>query len=216
MSELSDFFAERKQEVDAFILFLEKIDQEPNYQIEIKILKSQAILMLYNLIEGTVNKGIEFIFDTINDDNLNHDEASQKIRIMWLRYFKLHLDDDGQHVERLSSIDDFINQNINIDISIFRAINPSYFKGGSLDSRAIINILKKFSIELDSSEHKLKEIKKERNFLAHGEKSFTDIGQGKTLSDIRSTEMKVSEFLKQYIFEIEKYINDENYKKLVG
>jgi hypothetical protein len=211
MSELSDFFAERKQEVDAFILFLERIDQEPNYQNEIKILKSQAILMLYNLIEGTVNKGIETIFDTINDNNLSHDEASQKIRIMWLRYFKLHLD-DGQHVERLSSIDDFINKNINIDISKFREINPRYFKGGSLDSRAIINILKKFSIELDSSEYKLKEIKTERNFLAHGEKSFTEVGQEKTVSDVKVTSSKVIDFLDRYVSKIETYINNEAYK----
>lgn len=131
---------------------------------------------------------------------------------MWLRYFKLHLDDDGQHVERLSSIDDFINQNINIDISKFREINPSYFKAGSLDSLAIINILKKFSIELDSSEYKLEEIKKERNFLAHGEKSFTEVGQGKTVPDVKSTALKVIHFLDCYVSEIETYINDQSYK----
>lgn len=212
MSELREYFKVRRNEIVLFIRFLEQIEQEPSYQDEIKILKSQTILMLYNLIEGTVNKGIETIFNTINDDNLSHNEASEQIRIMWLRYFKLHLDDGGQHVDSLSSIDNFINQNINIDISQFREKNPSYFKGGSLDSREIIKILKKFSIELNSSEYKLKEIRKERNFLAHGEKSFTEIGQGKTLSDIQGTGIKVSKFLKQYVFEIENYINNENYK----
>jgi len=212
MSELREYFKERRKEIVIFIRFLEAIEEEPSYQDEFKILKSQTILMLYNLIEGTVNKGIETIFNTINDDNLNHDEASEQIRIMWLRYFKLHLDDGGQHVDRLSSVDKFINLQIHINIAKFRKTNPSYFKGGSLDSAAIKSILKKFTIEFDAPEYKLQEIKDERNFLAHGEKSFTEIGQGKTLSDIQGTGMKVSKFLKQYVFEIENYINDENYK----
>ncbi len=54
MSDLQDFFDERKQEVDTFIQFIEQIEELPVYSDEIKILKSQAILMLYNLIEGTV------------------------------------------------------------------------------------------------------------------------------------------------------------------
>lgn len=207
-----EYFEERRKELTIFIRFLEDIEQETDYHDEIKILKSQAILMLYNLIEGTVNKGIEYIFNTINDGKLSHDKASQQIRIIWLRYFELHLDDGGQHQDRLSSFDNFIRREININIVKFREVNPSYFKGGSLDSRAITNILKKFSIEFNFTEYKLEEIKKERNFLAHGEKSFTEVGQEKTVLDVKNTAEKVIIFIDFYVHEIETYISNQSYK----
>lgn len=212
MSDLQDFFNERKQEIESFIQFVEHIENQQNYSDEIKVLKSQSIIMLYNLIEGTVNKGIEHIFNTVSDQNLNHDQVSQQIRIIWLRYFKLHLSDDGHHSERLCSLDEFINENIRIDIAKFREVNSSYFKGGSLDALAIKNILKKFSIAFDYSEYKLREVKEERNHLAHGEKSFTEIGQGKTLADVKSSTEKVVAFLNRYVTEIEQYITDQSYK----
>jgi len=216
MSDLQDFFDERKQEVDTFIQFIGRVEEQSIYTEEIKILKSQAILMLYNLIEGTVNKGIETIFNKVSDKELSHHEASHQICIIWLRYFKLHLGDDGQHDNRLSSVNKFINESIDIDITTFREKNSSYFKGGSLDSGAIKEILKKFSIEFNHSEYKLKEIKKERNFLAHGEKSFTEIGQSKTVEEVKETMSKVIEFLSLYVAEIEKYLNEELYRSTIG
>jgi len=212
MSDLQVFFNERKQEVNTFIKFIKIIEEEPTYSSEIKILKSQAILMLYNLIEGTVNKGISSIFDKINDNSLKHDETSEQIRIMWFRYFKLHLDDQGGHLQSLSSIDSFISTHVNIDINQFRENNPSYFKAGTLDSGAIKIILKKFAIDFNSSEYKLQEIKKERNSLAHGEKSFTEIGHEKSVRDVRVTRVKVIKFLKLYVTEIEQYISNQSYK----
>lgn len=212
MSDFKEYFKERRKEVVIFVRFIEKIDRDPVYNTEIKILRSQAILMLYNLIEGVINKGIEHIFNTISDNYLKHNDASQQIRIMWLRYFKLHLDDRGQNLERLSSVNNFVNDYIDIDMAEFREINPSYFKGGSLDSRAIKKILKKFAIEFEFFEYKLQEIKNERNFLAHGEKSFIEIGQAKTVLDMNKSAAKVIRFLKRYVVEIEKYVTDESYK----
>lgn len=212
MSYLQDFFDERKQEVDVFIQFVEKIEEEAVYVDEIKILKSQLILMLYNLIEGTVNKGISCIFDEVNDCSLKQEETSEQIRIMWLRYFKLHSDDEGQHTKSLSCISSFIDKNVTIDIDIFRKKNPSFLKGGSLDSLAIQDILKKFSIVFKPSEYKLQEVKNERNHLAHGEKSFTEIGQEKSIADVKESKIKVIDYLEKYVIEVEKYIDDGLYK----
>jgi len=211
MSDLKDFFNERKQEVEVFIQFIEKIEQEATYADEIKILKSQAVLMLYNLIEGTVNKGISCIFDEINDSSLKQEETCEQIRIMWLRYFKLHCDDNGNNQKTLSCINSFIDKKVDIDIGKFRENNPSYLKGGSLDSRAIKEILKKFSIEFSTFEYKLKEVKKERNHLAHGEKSFTEIGQNKSILDVKESKEKVVTFLALYVTEIDQYIDDKLY-----
>ncbi|MBL1244320.1 MAG: hypothetical protein COA39_008020 [Sulfurimonas sp.] len=100
MSPLESFYNERKLEIEQFILLLHKLDNIDEYSNEMSILKSQAILMMYNLIEGTVNRGLEYIFDKINDANLKHNQVSKDIMIMWFKYFKLDLDDEGQHKDQ--------------------------------------------------------------------------------------------------------------------
>jgi len=212
MSELRDFFETRKEEVKQFFVFLDKINNDTNYSSDMTILKSQAILMIYNLIEGSVNKGIEYIFDKIADNELRHNEISNDIRVMWFRYFNLHTDDNGQNKQSLEQIDKFINEIVNIEISQFRKINKSYFSSGTLDSQAIKDILKKFSINFNISEYKLREIKTNRNFLAHGEKSFTEVSQEKTLSDLVELKDKTIEYLEQYINAIEEYVDNQRYK----
>jgi len=212
MSELREFFEERQDEVEKFFTFLEQIESDETYSNNILILKSQAILMLYNLIEGTVNSGIEYIFDTIGDERLKHNEISNEIRVMWLRYLKLHLDNDGQSVKTLENIDKFINNRVEIDIKEFREINGSYFSSGTLDSGAIKKILKKFAIECNFFEYKLKEIKKDRNFLAHGEKSFSEVSRDKQVSTLVTLKDTTSNFLNEYINVIEEYVREERYK----
>lgn len=213
MSELREFFEERQDEVEKFFTFLEQIESDKTYSDNILILKSQAILMLYNLIEGTVNNGIEHIFDTIGDERLKHNEISNEIRVMWLRYLKLHLDNDGQSIKTLKNIDKFTNDKVEIDIEEFRKINKSYFSSGTLDSRAVKQILKKFAIECNFFEHKLKEIKKDRNFLAHGEKSFSEVSRDKQVSTLVTLKDSTVNFLNEYINVIEEYVNQKKYKQ---
>ena len=212
MSDLRYFFDERKDEVEQFFIFLEKIEEDNTYSSDMAILKSQAILMLYNLIEGSVNRGIEYIFDSVADCHLQHNELSTDIRVMWFRYFDLHSDDSGRSRESLVELDKFINDIVEINLSQFRKYNKSYFSSGTLDSGAIKKILKKFSIECSFSEHQLQTVKKDRNFLAHGEKSFTEVSQQEALSDIKIKKDKIVVYLNRYVAVIEEYVENERYK----
>ena len=88
MSELELFFEERKAELtksNDFMIYIKTLVDEAvekpeqtspllieHFKEQLPVLKSQKILMLYNLIEGTVNKAISSIFDQVNDSNLNH------------------------------------------------------------------------------------------------------------------------------------------------
>jgi len=214
MSELREFYNERKNEVEQFCIFLNKIEDDTTYSSDMSILKSQALIMIYNLIEGSINKGIEYIFDSITDCNLKHHELSDDIRVMWLRYFNLHLDDKGQNKKSLENLDKFVNDIVEINLENFRKSNKSYFSSGTLDSNAIKKILKKFSIDCNFSEYQLQIIKNDRNFLAHGEKSFTEVSQTKSTSDIDNMKNKIIDYLDKYILLIEEYVNNEKYKKL--
>jgi len=213
MSELREFYNERKNEVEQFCIFLNKIEDDITYSSNMSILKSQAIIIIYNLIEGSVNKGIEYIFDSIADSSLKNHELSEDIRVMWLRYFKLHLDDNGQNKQSLENLDKFVNNVVEINLTSFRENNKSYFSSGNLNSDAIKKILKKFSIKSPFPEYQLQIVKTDRNFLAHGEKSFTEVSQTKSTSDIDNMKNKTIDYLDKYILRIEDYVNNEKYKK---
>jgi len=225
MLEIETFFEERQTELIKYAAFLRKLERKINkaqnsseialikpLKDQLPVFKSQAILMSYNLIEGTINKAISQIFDTISDANLKHDELSNHLQKIWLKYLTLNTNDDGKHEDRIIAINQFVSDSVELELREFRKKNKSYFGSGSLDSKRISAIFSKFSIQLTATEFKLQEIKIDRNFLAHGEKSFTEVGQGKSVSDIAINCRKVIEYLKKVIEQIKAYVVAESFK----
>lgn len=234
MSDLKIFFDERKNEVQDYFMFLElfQIDNsttkivtiDENRSMKItdnlqKIFKSQSILMLYNLIEGTVNKGIEFIFDKINDKALGYTDVNEKIKIIWYKHHipkmkNIEIDNLEHPNEVIKFIENKYLTTIELNLDEFRQKNPSYFSAGSLDSNKIKNsILKdRFDITMNKSEYILKEVRNKRNKLAHGEDSFVNCMTSTSFSEISNWKDKTILFLEEYINSIENYINNEDYK----
>jgi hypothetical protein len=225
MLEIETFFDERQTELIKYAAFLRKLERKINkaqnsseialikpLKDQLPVFKSQAILMSYNLIEGTINKAISQIFDKVSEANLKHNELSQHLQKIWLKHLTLNINDNGQHIDRIVAIDQFISSTVDIELGEFRKKNKSYFGAGSLDSKRISDIFDKFSIPLIFEEFKLQEIKRDRNFLAHGEKSFTEVGQGKTVSEIAINCRKVIEYLRKIIEQVKAYVVAESFK----
>lgn len=61
---------------------------------------------------------------------------------------------------------------------------------------------------------KLLIIKRNRNILAHGEKSFSELGRIYSQQDINKYYKECNEFLNEYILNLETYIREKKYKKL--
>ncbi|MFA5454954.1 MAG: MAE_28990/MAE_18760 family HEPN-like nuclease [Sulfurimonas sp.] len=234
MSDLRMFFEERKKEIDNYFMFLElfQIDTgttkvltiDDNRSMKIndnlqKNFKSQCILMLYNLVEGTVNKGIEFIFGKINDDALSYLNVNEKIKIIWYKHHvpkmkKIEIDNLEHPVEVIKFIENKYLTTIELNLDEFRQKNASYFSAGSLDSSVIRDdILKKrFDITMNQSEYVLREIKMKRNNLAHGEDSFVNCMNLTSFTEILAWKDKTFLFLDEYINTIENYVNNKSYK----
>jgi hypothetical protein len=52
----------------------------------LKILKANALLMIYNLIESTVLNGIEEIYDKIKDNGETYSTVRKEIQDIWFSY----------------------------------------------------------------------------------------------------------------------------------
>ena len=231
---IKEEFENRVKEIDSFYEILRMIELESPkisaYDIESKedkvlvinsdkidTLRSTSYLLLYNLIESTVYNSIISVFDEIKDNRLRYHEVIEDVQKYWLSNQYKH-DDKKKKDTIVESIMKITNQIF--DNTIELASNEINY-GGSLDARTIFENAKSMRINVDGvrriyDKHThgqtLVDIKQKRNWLAHGEKSFIEVGSTTTLSQLLNAKDYVYSFIRAYIASVEEYITNQDYK----
>ena len=221
MIAVKNDFNRRKQEINLYFNFLEKIlthdyitwsstDRE-RVSIDFRgIVKANIFLMLYNLAESSISGAIEQIHLSIkNDTTVSFDNIKDGIKTKLIKYLK-----------NKKSAEKFILEvnNISFDI-ITSCFDKKTVFSGNTDREEIIKLARHYGFSFDSDYSKTKHgeklltIKNHRNELAHGDVSFQEIGKEYTLSDIEEYKNEVIAYLEQIILNIELYINNKEYKK---
>lgn len=203
-----------------------KIEDESVVETELQIntskvdtLRSTTYLLLYNLIESTVYNSVISVFDEISDKGLKYFDIVEDVQKYWLNNLYKH--DDKKKKETI------IETIMNVAIQIFNdtivlASNEINY-GGSLDAKMIFATAKSMRIDVgnvrriyDENKHgqTLKEIKQKRNWLAHGEKSFIEVGSTSSFGQLEEAKSNVFDFLSEFISAVESYIASQQYKKI--
>ncbi len=215
-------FHSRVQEVNQYFVFLEGLIQETtklavmedNGEQKItaidsdlgRTLKANAFLLLYNLIESTMRGAIEAIFDEISSKKVSFDSVRIEIKKIVIHNFK-NRSPDNIH----SKIKD-----ISLDI-ITAGFNSRELFSGNVDREEITNTARKygFSFHTDYSKTKHGEnlyiVMKNRNDLAHGNKSFPEVGGETSINDILKIKEEVIEYLQQILQNIQDYLDKQEY-----
>ncbi|PCI29086.1 MAG: hypothetical protein COB67_04940 [SAR324 cluster bacterium] len=219
------YFEERIDEVNEFFKYLEIlsdrktkiIQSDKKVHIEgdfLAILKSNGILLLYNLIESTVRFLIENIFHDISIRQCHFDELNS--------VFKEAIFKNLKDISPENSIKRLLN--VSFDI-IQLGCNPKKDFSGNIDIRKIKEIGKKYgiifrfqSLEADpnfSSEFKqnLQTVKIKRNDLSHGNLTFIECGKGTSLEKLNQYRQSTESSLRSLFGEIENYICEQGYLK---
>ena len=187
---------------------------------KIKILTANSYLLIYNLVESTIYNSIVSIFDAITDNGVKYFEMIEEVQKYWLNNLYKH--DVNKKKETI--IDTFMNIAVQIfDNTISLASNEINY-GGSLDAQTIFETAKSMKIEIanvhrmyDKNLHGsiLVDVKKKRNWLAHGEKTFSEVGNNVSYIEIETAKNAVIIFLEEYINSVEAYINKQKYKAAI-
>lgn len=203
-----------------------KIEDESVIETELQInsskvdtLRSTTYLLLYNLIESTVYNSVISIFDEISDKGLKYFDIVEDVQKYWLNNLYKH--DDKKKKETI--IETIMNVAIQIfnDTIVLASSEINY--GGSLDAKTIFATAKSMRIDVgnvrriyDENKHgqTLKEIKQKRNWLAHGEKSFIEVGSTSSYGQLEEAKSNVFDFLSEFISAVESYISNQQYKKI--
>ncbi|MEG4276278.1 MAE_28990/MAE_18760 family HEPN-like nuclease [Microcoleus sp. MON1_C1] len=215
-------FNTRAQEVNDYFIFLEGLikqttklavaDSAGQYQIQslnpelAKTLKANGLLLLYNLVESTMRNAIVAIFDELKNQAISFDQLKPKIKMIVLQNLKNRAA-EKIHLE--------INQ-ISTDI-ITATLERKELFSGNVDAKLIKEIAEKygFSYQTDFAKTKngqnLVVIKRNRNDLTHGDKSFEEVGRDQTIEDLLKIKEEVIEYLRQILENIKTYLDNQEY-----
>lgn len=221
-STLIQDFTERSKEVSKYFIFLKNLEQGTiklsmngnNNSSKIKAidpelfktLKASGFLLLYNLVEATMRNVIEAIFDRLSSEGVSYDQIRPELKKIVLRNLKKRNPD--KIFLKITSIA--------VDI-ITAGFDKEELFSGNIDSRKIRDTAAKygFSHETDSVRtgdgRDLLTIKEHRNNLAHGIKSFTEVGRDQTTDELLEIKNKVIRYLKQILQNIETYLENREY-----
>lgn len=82
---------------------------------------------------------------------------------------------------------------------------------GNIDAKEIRNIANQIGFESSENGRDLVTIKEKRNHLAHGEKSFSEVGRDYSINDLISFKDSTYSHLEDVIEKITSYVSNRNY-----
>jgi hypothetical protein len=214
-------FKERQVEIDNYFTLLENVmikdakflfpdgsNVEVNLDLK-HILRANAFLLLYNLVESSISQAIEAIhIDITNKENFDFDNLTQSLKKEIIGFVKKGVSAED-FVKRAGKISEYI---------------LSYHPGkreifsGNVDAREIKKVGERYGFSCQTEEEKtqngerLLTVKTMRNDLAHGFISFKDCGKEHPIEDVIETKRQVFSYLEQILKNIQEFVNKEEYK----
>lgn len=226
MDRTFSIFEERKEEIEFYYSILldldssnSKIQTINNARFE-RILKSNFLLMLYNLIEACIVTGFMEIYESIENDEHTYVDLIVQFQRIWSDY---KISEPAENTAKQSTykkvvrniLSDIIaNKPLDFEISNQLKFTKDILQiGGNLDARSIRDLLKVHNIPFTDYDEKPKMliVKEKRNRLAHGEESFGNSARDYTVTDLGDFKNEVLEFVKSVLDTMKEYCDHKRY-----
>ncbi len=211
-------FDERKDEIDFYFSVIaeaekgtEHIKTADNIQL-VKIMKSNLILMLYNLIEACIVSGMMQIYERIKDDGCTYNLAISEIKNIWSNY---RIDEIYGPSSGRSVYEERVQQIIQDVISGSPLILSRSALGisGNLNAKNIKELCDRHRIRyrLSTKGEQLNTVRNKRNDLAHGDSSFGNCVNEMPLSELENIKAEVYQFVGDILNGMKTYYDEKQY-----
>lgn len=169
-------------------------------------LRAGTFLILYNLVEASTRGALEAIHDQITASEAPFTLLTMSLRKEVIRLFKKEADPSTNH-----TVDDFPSAFVAI------ALAQGTKLSGNVDAKAIREISEKYGfssktrtqVTRDGSD--LLTIKSNRNDLAHGRKTFEEIGRDHTATELLLLTRRSMRYMDQILNNVAGYLEGEHY-----
>lgn len=219
MIAIHDVLDDRKSEIEFYYSVMVDIDNNANGTLRtvdnqrfFRIMKSNFLLMLYNLVEATFTTGMLEIYDQLQSDGCSYANVIDEIQNIWRDYKikEVYKSDSSlsTYTNRVQRIVLDITQNIPLILSkSMMGVN------GNLNAKQIKAICDRHGIRYRVSDDQLalEKVKKKRNSLAHGDESFSVCARDLTISDLETIKDTVILFISEITVGMEKYCDEKHY-----
>jgi len=166
-----------------------------------KTLKANGFLLLYNLVESTLKNALEAIFDELRRKSVTFDSCRLELRTQILKNLRKH------NVEKIVRSMSVISTDV--VVATFRKEEAA---AGNVDAKVIREIAKLYGFAYPSlKSDELLTVKTSRNDLAHGLKSFSEVGRDFDLARLDGIRKEVCAFLRELIESVADYLNSAAY-----
>jgi hypothetical protein len=230
MQTVINGFNERVKEVDLYFRFLEKLEvpevlfyfpQKRTHKFKeiepdiVRMLKANAFLMIYNLVESSIRDGILEIYRQIGSNSYTYERVRKEIQDIWLRSnYRQIFNETATWESARKTAAQLVEEAINgTTIHLDKDAIPI---SGNLDARQIRRICKLHGISHQphpraKGGEKLLEVKNQRNALAHGDRSFAECGRDVILDDLKEIKSESIIFVRSILRNMMRYANEKQY-----
>lgn len=214
-----EVFEDRKSEIEFYYSVMVDIDDESKDTLNtvdnqrfFRIMKSNFLLMLYNLVEATFTTGMLEIYERLKQDNCAYEAVIDEIQNIWRDYKvkEVYKPDSAlaTYTNRVRKIVTDITQNTPMILSkAMLGIN------GNLNAKQIKEICDRHKIRYRVTDDQLvlEKVKKKRNALAHGDESFSRCARDLTLTDLEAIKDTVLLFISEILTGMDAYYDNKQY-----
>lgn len=179
----------------------------------VKILKANALLLLYNLVESSIRNGLSAIYDSIKADKLQYEILRQELRELWVHDefrpdpMRLPENNAKRVIEMLELV--IKSKHILFDAKLLPI-------SGNLDADRVRQLSTRYGFSDKTTPstkggYHLVRVRQERNNLAHGLKSFKECGRDLTLEALIEIKRQVVIYVRQILRNMQRFVDRRQY-----
>lgn len=217
------------------ILLGDFLSEDDSFKIDselIRILKSNTILLLYNLVEGTISSVLNEFFGTLNKESIKYSEYKNEIRQIWIKYkHRSFATNEKKEVSYIVSTiegvfdeifliepknirDNELGTKIVHNYDAYVAETQSSEVSGNLDARRIRDIFSSYGLPVNTNRcDPLLKVKNKRNSLAHGNETFAQVGSNFSTQELINMKNEIKLFLDVLLTQTDSYLSNKEYKR---
>lgn len=172
-------------------------------ELLMKTFKASCFLLLYNLVEATTKNSVQAIYDEFKLHGTTYDQCRNEIKRIAIKNIKR---------EKLGIDEIYVRLGIVAEHIMTEPFSKDSLLSGNVDANSLKNLAKEYGFHAPGSRcDKFKDVKENRNYLAHGNKTFNEVGRDYAVGDLILIKDQVIRFLGKFIENVEDYLTNQLY-----
>jgi hypothetical protein len=172
-----------------------------DYDSLLKTLKANGFILLYNLVESTMKNAIEAVFDEFRVNGVSFDDCREEVRQIVLSNLKAH------NPDRVFTALTPIAQKV-----LTETFRKEKAFAGNVDAKKIREVARDYGFRPPTGKSgNLLTVKSLRNDLAHGDKSFAEVGKDFDVERLGEIKTEVFDYLQEVLANVSGYLANKEY-----